>query len=398
MSWSDYQGEIYRRGREESRLPLWACNMLELERRAIDTLEPAARGYIVASAGDGRTARANRAAFDRWAIVPRMLRGVRTPDTSTVLLGRTLPAPLALAPVGVQTLAHPDGERATARAAEATGIPYCHSQAATVSFEQITEAAPRAERWTQLYWVRDPDTVDSLLSRAARAGFGTLILTVDTPVLGWRPTDLDRAFLPFSRGIGIANYTTDAGYMARAGAGAPTPSADAAPRYWERIFPHAALDWAEAATLRAQWEGPMLIKGIQHPDDAQRALEAGFDGVVVSNHGGRQIDSAIGALRALRRVRAAVGPGVPVLFDSGLRTGADLFTAIALGADAGLLGRGFLYGLALGGQDGVEHVIRSVLAEFELIMTLAGAATVAEITPDLLAPADADDLRTSVKN
>jgi lactate 2-monooxygenase len=391
MTWSNYQSEIYRRGREDGTLPLWACNMLELERLAIDTLEPAARGYIVASAGDGRTARSNRAAFDEWAIVPRMLRGVSAPDTSTEIAGRSIPAPLALAPVGVQTLAHPDGETATARAAQATGIPYCHSQAATVSFEEIAQATPSSRRWTQLYWVREPDTVVSFLSRAETAGFDTLILTVDTPVLGWRPSDLDRAFLPFAQGIGIANYTTDSHYMNHARASLIGDDTTVAPRYWERVFPHPALDWAEAATLRALWNGPIFIKGIQHPDDAQRALQAGFDGIIVSNHGGRQIDSAIGALHSLPGIRRAVGPDVPVLFDSGLRTGADLFTAIALGANAGMLGRAFLYGLALGGSAGVEHVIRSVMAEFELIMMLAGAHTVSDITPELLSRVGAPD-------
>lgn len=392
MSWSEYQSEIYRRGREDGDLPLWACNMLELERSAVDTLEPAARGYIAACAGDGRTARANRAAFDEWAIVPRMLRGVTDADTRTAVAGMSLPAPLALAPVGVQSLAHSDGENATARAAEATGIPYCHSQAATVSFEEIAGTAPASERWVQLYWVRDPHTVASFLERAMAAGFRTLVLTVDTPVLGWRPTDLDRAFLPFSNGIGIANYTSDAGYMTRASAARQTHLDDIAPRYWERIFPHAALDWNEAATLRQMWNGPMLIKGIQHPDDARQALLIGFDGVIVSNHGGRQIDSAIGSLRTLPAIRAAVGPTVPVLFDSGIRTGADLFTAVALGADAGMLGRAFLYGLALGGQAGVEHVIRSVMAEFELIMMLAGAHTVADIGPEMLARVSGADV------
>jgi lactate 2-monooxygenase len=390
MTWSEYQSDIYRRGREEGTLPLWACNMLELERRAVDTLEPAARGYIVASAGDGRTARANRAAFDDWAIVPRMLRGVNAPDTRTVIAGRHVAAPLVLAPVGVQTLAHPDGETATARSAQATGIPYCHSQAATVSFEEIAQAAPESERWTQLYWVREPRTVTNFLARAKAAGFGTLVLTVDTPVLGWRPSDLDRAFLPFSQGIGIANYTTDREYMASARAAIPGDEGSVAARYWERVFPHPALDWTEAATLRAMWDGPILMKGIQHPDDAQRALDVGFDGIIVSNHGGRQIDSAIGALRALPGIRAAVGPDVPVLFDSGVRTGADLFTAIALGANAGMLGRAFLYGLALGGGAGVEHVIRSVMAEFELIMMLAGAQTISDITPELLSRVGSD--------
>ncbi|WP_375385773.1 alpha-hydroxy-acid oxidizing protein [uncultured Microbacterium sp.] len=388
MTWSDYQGEIYRRGREDGTLPLWACNMLELEQRAIDTLDSAARGYIAASAGNGRTARANRDAFEDWAITPRMLRGVSAPDTSTVIHGRSLPAPLALAPVGVQSLAHPDAEQATARAAQSTGIPYSHSLAATVSFEEIALAAPASTRWAQLYWIRDPETVSSFLARAASAGFDTLILTVDTPVLGWRPTDLDRAFLPFAEGIGIANYTSDAGYMSRARATITTEGADIAPRYWERVFPHASLDWAEAATLRSMWDGTLLIKGIQHPDDAQRGLDVGFDGIIVSNHGGRQIDSAIGSLRALPAIRTAVGPDVPILFDSGLRTGVDLFTAIALGANAGMLGRAFLYGLALGGEEGVEHVIRSVMSEFELTMMLAGAHTVADITPELLSRVD----------
>lgn len=383
MTWSSYQTEAYRRGREDGVLTEWSHNMLELERRAVASLDPESRGYIAASAGDGRTARANRESFGEWSIVPRMLRGVSSPDTSTTVVGRPVSAPLALAPVGVQTLAHPEGEVASARAAASTGIPYCHSQAAAFSFEDIAMGAPDCERWTQLYWVRDPETVDSFLRRAEHAGYSTLVLTVDTPVLGWRPTDLDRAFLPFSQGIGIANYTSDPGYMRRARAAFPDRD-DAAPRYWETVFPHAALDWAEASTLRARWNGPMLLKGVEHPDDATRALEAGFDGVIVSNHGGRQIDSSIGALAALPAVRRAVGDGVPVLFDSGIRTGVDLFTAIALGANAGMLGRAFLYGLALGGQAGVEHVIRSVLGEFELAMILAGAQTLHDITPDMV--------------
>lgn len=383
MTWSTYQTDIYRRGRESGELPMWACNMLELERKAIESLDPASRGYIAASAGDSGTADANRAAFAEWAIVPRMLRGVSAPDTRTTVAGRSLSAPLALAPVGVQKLAHPDGEIATARAAERVGIPYCHSQAATFSFEEVAERAPTVERWSQLYWVRDPETIENLLARAEEGGYGTLILTVDTPVLGWRPTDLDRAFLPFSQGIGITNYTTDPGYMARAMAAFPSRE-DAPARYWERVFPHTSLDWDEVAALRSRWRGAMFLKGVLHADDARRALDVGFDGVVVSNHGGRQIDSSIAALAALPSVRAAVGADVPVLFDSGIRTGVDLFMAIALGANAGMLGRGFLYGLALGGEQGVEHVIRSVLAEFELAMILSGTPTIADIGPDLL--------------
>lgn len=376
-SWADFQGDIYRRGLAGI-TPALSTNLLQLEARAMGELSDEARGYIVASAGDGSTARENRAALDRWRIVPGMLAGVAERSTQFELLGQHELAPLMIAPVGVQTLAHPDGELATARAAASVGVTYIHSQAASYSYEDVAAAAPGGRRWSQFYWVTDEDVCVSMLERAAAAGYSHLVLTVDTLVLGWRPADLDRAYLPFLRGIGIANYTSDPAFLARI---EPHRRADvsALAEEWLRIFPNPGLSWDQLGFLRAHWKGPILIKGISTEDDALRALDHGMDGIIVSNHGGRQIDGAVGAIDCLPHVVASVDGRVPVLFDSGVRTGVDVFRAIALGAASVLLGRAFLYGLALGGQAGVEHVLSATLAEFDLTLALTGHSSPSDV-------------------
>jgi lactate 2-monooxygenase len=382
-NFGDFQTGIYANGMFAGAVPEITTDLTRLEERAADVLAPEALGYIQPSAGSGSTARANRAAFERWRIVPHMLRGSAERDLTTTVLGTTLPAPVALAPVGVQTLAHPDGELATARAAAAVGIPYTHSCAASHTPEEAADAGGDAPRWFQLYWPDDPEVCASFLSRARDAGYQALIITLDTTTLGWRPNDLDRGFLPFLRGEGIATYLSDPAF--RAGLDRP-PEEDlgAAVMRWASMFPNPALSWDDLAFVRERWEGPIALKGILSADDARLAADHGMDGVVVSNHGGRQVDGAVAALDALGPVADEVGDRLDVLFDSGVRSGADAVKALALGARAVLVGRPFLYGLALGGERGVEHVLRCLLAELDLTLHHSGYRTPGELTPGSL--------------
>jgi len=379
-SFADFQNEIYLNGLGDVR-PKLPTDLAGLERLARERIAPEAFDYIAGSAGTESTARANRDAFERRRIVPRMLRDVAVRDLSVELFDMTLPAPVALAPIGVMSIMHPEGERAVARAAATLGVPMVASTVASYSMEQIAEANAGGHRWFQLYWSKDRDVVASFLGRAAAAGYRVLVVTLDTHTLGWRPRDLDRAYLPFLRGVGIANYLTDPAFQRAIG----TADRDAAILRWALTFGDPSLTWDDLAFLRDHWAGPIVLKGIQHPDDARRAVDAGMDGVVVSNHGGRQVDGAIASLDALPGVVEAVGDRTTVLFDSGIRTGADVIKAIAMGARAVLLGRPYAYGLALAGEEGVRHVIRCLLAELETAMALAGAARPADLTPDLLA-------------
>jgi lactate 2-monooxygenase len=379
----DHQIGIYANGMFAGQPPEITTDLTALEDRAREVLAPEAMGYIVPSAGSGATARANRAAFDRWRIVPRMLRGPAKRDLSCTVLDTDMPAPVLIAPVGVQTLAHPDGELATARAAAALGVPYIHSTQAGHSFEQVAGAGGDAPRWYQLYWPTDRDVCLSFLERAKAAGFTTLVLTVDTTILGWRPADLDRGYLPFLACQGIANYLTDPAFQAGL-AKPPEEDPGAAALHFAQMFPNPGLSWAQLPFLREHWDGPIVLKGIQSVADAKLAVEHGVDGIVVSNHGGRQVDGAIASLDALPPIAEAVGDQLTVLFDSGLRTGADVVKALALGARAVMIGRPFLYGLALAGQQGVEHVLRCLLAEVDLTLVLSGHASHRELSPDSL--------------
>ncbi len=372
-----YGSEVYLRG-------------LAGERPALpsdpDRLEEAARGvladkpfwYVAGGAGSGATMRANRAAFDRYGLVPRMLRDNTVRDWSTTVLGTAMPAPVLLAPIGVQSILHPDGELAVARAAAELGVPIVLSTAASHTIEEVAAAAGEGPRWFQLYWPTDDSVTISLLRRATAAGFTVLVVTLDTWLLGWRPRDLDNAYLPFLRGVGAAIPFSDPAF--RAGlARSPEDDLMAAVRHRQLMFQGNAKHWDRLDLIREHWDGPVVLKGIQHVDDALRAVDAGMDGVIVSNHGGRQIDRAIGSLRTLPGIVGAVGGRAAVLFDSGIRTGADAAVALALGADAVLLGRPYAYGLALGGQDGVRHVVRTVLAELDITLALAGHTDLAQL-------------------
>ena len=381
---SSYQNEIYLNGLG-GQVPAFTTDPTRLEELAERRLSSTSFGYVAGGAGSGDTMRANRAAFERWRIMPRMLRDVAVRDMSRNVLGTQMPAPVLLAPVGVLSIAHPEAESAVARAAAELGVPMVLSTAASTRLEDVAAAGGSAPRWFQLYWAADQEVTASLLRRARAAGFSVLVVTLDTWMLAWRPRDLDQAYLPFLRQIGVANYFSDPAFQA--GLARPVEEDPAAAvTHWAGMFADPTRTWADLSFLRERWDGPIVLKGILHPDDARRAVDAGMDGVVVSNHGGRQVDGAIGALDALPGVVGAVGERTTVLFDSGIRNGADVFKALALGARAVLLGRPYVYGLALGGEMGVGHVLRGLLAELDLTVALSGYRSVEELTPGALTP------------
>ncbi|MGH3997901.1 MAG: alpha-hydroxy-acid oxidizing protein [Pseudonocardiaceae bacterium] len=377
----DVSREIYLRGLAGQRpeLPMTADG---LEAAAQRVLPAEAFGYVAGGASSERTVAANREAFGRWRIVPRMLRGVTEWDLSTTVLGTPMTAPVLTAPIGALGLVHPDADLAVTRAAAALGLVSVLSTVSSATLEDVAAAAGDAGRWFQLYWPRDPALAESLVGRAEAAGYQAIVVTVDTWSLSWRPRDLQLAHLPFLDGRHIANYLSDPVFRARLDA-PPEESAQAmqqAVRTWMELFGNPALGWSDLSLLRKWTQLPVLIKGICHPDDARAALEHGADGVVVSNHGGRQVDGARAALDCLPDVVAAVDGRAPVLLDSGIRCGADVLIALALGAHAVLLGRPWVYGLGLAGRSGVEHVLRAVLGDLDLMLALAGYSRPEELS------------------
>jgi lactate 2-monooxygenase len=383
-TFGDYYREIYAKGMLAGERPTLPMASADLERAARESLDDRAIAYIFGGAGSEDTMRANLEAFRRWRIVPRVLRqDLSVRDLSVELLGTRMPAPVMLAPIGVQTLLHDDGELASARAAAAVGLPMITSTAAATALEEIAEANGDSPRWYQLYWPNDDEIAASIVRRAEASGYSAIVLTVDNYVPGWKPRDLQQAYLPFLEGIGIAQYLSDPVFL-EALEKSPDEDMGAAVGHFLAVFANPTLTWERLEWLRGTTSLPIVLKGILHPDDAREARERGVDGIVVSNHGGRQIDGAIASLDALPAVLDAVGDGVTVLLDSGIRSGADIFKALALGADGVLVGRPYLWGLALDGQNGVETVLRSLLAELDLTMALSGFTRTAEIDPGVL--------------
>jgi lactate 2-monooxygenase len=348
-----------------------------LEQKAKEILSPPAYDYVAGGASGEDTVRANREAFYRWRIVPRMLRDVSQRDLTVELFGTLLPAPVILGPVGVQNILHKDGDFASARAAAALGLPFTLSTASSRSIEEVAAAAESAGsgvRWFQLYWGRNPELTASMLQRAERAGYKALVVTLDTSMLAWRERDLQHAYLPFILGQGLANYFSDPVFRALL----PQPPEEnpaAAIQMWTTLFSNTALTWRDISFLRRHTSLPILLKGILHPEDAAHALDAGVDGLIVSNHGGRQVDGAIATLDALPAIAREVKGRVPVLLDGGIRRGADVFKALALGARAILLGRLYTWGLALAGEQGVRDVVLNLLADLDLTLALSGHAS-----------------------
>jgi lactate 2-monooxygenase len=410
------QAEIYVAG-VAGRRPAVPVDGARLEQAAADAMSEEAFAYVAGGAGSESTVRENRAAFERWRIVPRMLRDVSARDTSVELFGARLPSPVLLSPVGVLEMAHPEADVAVAQAAAECGVPYIFSSQASRPMEECAAAMGDAPRWFQLYWSRNDALVESFVRRAEACGCGAIVVTLDTTMLGWRARDLDLAYLPFLRGKGIAQYVTDPVFLeALQGPPPDGPGADAKRTvnlsslrtfaeltrahpggFWKNVrraeplravqqfiatYSRPSLTWDDLPFLRERTRLPILLKGILHPDDARRAVDAGMDGVIVSNHGGRQVDGAIATLDALPGVVQAADGRIPVLMDSGVRGGADVFKALALGARAVCIGRPYVYGLAVAGAEGVEEVIRNLLADFELTMGLAGCRSLAEITSE----------------
>lgn len=378
--------EIYELGLTGQRISI-PVPLDALEAKAKEMLEPRAYDYVAGGAGGEMTMRANREAFYRWRIVPRMLRNVSERDLSVELLGAKLPAPVILAPVGVQGIMHADAELATARAAASLGLPFVLSTVCSRTMEQIAEAAGTGQRWFQLYWGKNPELTASMLARAERAGYSALVVTLDTSMLGWRERDLERGYLPFLFAEGVANYFTDPVFRGLLKKPPEENPADAV-RLWAGLFSNTKLTWNDLSWLLKHTKMPIILKGILHAEDAKRALDAGMDAVIVSNHGGRQVDGGIAALDSLPAVVKAVGEQLPVLFDSGIRRGADIMKALALGARAVLIGRLYIWGLAVAGEVGVRDTVQNLLADFDLTMALSGFASPRELTPEILVRAE----------
>ena len=418
------QSDIYRAGisGQRPRVPVDPAGLEDAARKA---LSREAFAYIAGGAGAERTVAANRAAFERWQVWPRPLRDVSSRDLSIEFLGARRPTPLLLAPLGVMELAHPDADLAVARAAASLGIPHTLSNQASSTMEQTAAAAPHGSRLFQLYWSASDELNASLLQRAEASGCEAIVVTLDTHLLGWRIRDLDLAYLPFTRGLGIAQYTSDpvfqqlvrerargtgeggdaakvrvtaktvAAGISIARKGAPltgaglrenlrSPLPRAAVETFLDVFSTPALSWDDLAKARDWTALPIILKGIVHPDDAARAVDAGMDGVWISNHGGRQIDQSVPTLAVLPEIAGRLAGRLPIVFDSGVRGGADAVIALALGATAVAIGRPYAYGLGIAGEDGVREVLRNIVAELDITLGLSGHTGVAELGAEAL--------------
>jgi lactate 2-monooxygenase len=381
-AYGDFQLEIYLAGLGGT-VPDLPVSYADLEARAERALPPSVLSYVAGGAGDEHTQRVNVSAFSQWGLMPRMLVGARSRDLSVDLFGTRLPSPVFLAPIGLLGPCSQDGhgDLATAEAAARTGVPMVASTLSADPLEDVAGRLGATPGFFQLYTPTDRDLAQSLVERAERAGFTALVVTLDTWIPGWRPRDLATSNFPQLRGVCLANYFTDPVFRSRL-AQPPEENLMAAVSHWAGIFGN-PLTWDDLPWLRSLTKLPLILKGICHPDDARRALDAGADAIYCSNHGGRQANGGLPALDCLPGVVAAAA-GTPVLFDSGIRSGADIIKALALGATAVGIGRPYAYGLALGGARGVQHVLRCLLAEADLIMAVDGYPTLADLTPEAL--------------
>lgn len=387
-----------------------------LEESAKECMNEKAFAYIAGGAGTEATMRRNREAFEAYKIIPRMLKNVGERDTSINLFGTSLPSPFLLSPVGVLEMVNKDADLAVARAAASLNIPYIFSNQASVPMEVCAQAMGNAPHWFQLYWSKSKDLVASFVQRAEKCGCTAIVVTLDTTMLGWRTRDLELAYLPFLEGKGIAQYTSDpvfqklldepappspkrkitlqtirglvqmvnnypgTGFFRKLKSGRPMRAVQT----FTSIYTNPFTTWEDLKFLREHTKLPILLKGILHPDDAKKALDYGMDGIVISNHGGRQVDGSVSTIEMLPAIATAINGRVPILLDSGIRGGADAFKALALGATAVCIGRPYVYGLALAGEQGVREVLQNFLADFELTMGLAGCQSIREVKPEML--------------
>lgn len=381
-----------------------------LYQKASEKMSPDAHSYICGGAGMEKTMSANREAFDRRQIVPKMLNDVSERDLSIELFGKKHPTPFLISPIGVLEMVHTKADLAVAEAAAAEQVPMIFSNQASVDMETCAAAMGDATRWFQLYWSKSDKVVESFVRRAEACHCSAIVVTLDTTLLGWRPQDLDSTYLPFLRAKGIAQYLSDPVFMSEAAqielpnekrtmnlavlntlrqmmAKVPgstlshlkTKLPMKAVKHFTDTYSRPSLTWENLRFLREITRLPIVLKGIQHPDDAQKALDVGIDGIIVSNHGGRQVDGAIGSLDALPDVVRVIDGKIPVLFDSGIRSGADAFKALALGANAVCIGRPFVYALTIAGKEGVIELLKNYKADLDLTMGLNGCRSVKEI-------------------
>jgi lactate 2-monooxygenase len=402
----DYEMQTYTRGLDFERPPL-TFEAAKWEQLACSRLSADSKGYVYGSAGVRETSDKNRAAFRKWSIVPRRLvQYDGFPNLKTQVLGEQLQVPIAMAPVGVLKIFNPDGELAATRAAAKEAVPYILSTASSTSIEDVASAnGEDGQRWYQLYWPsRDHDDITiSLLQRARQSGFTVLFVTLDTYILGWRPEDMDNGYNPFLRAdrtgveLGMTDPIFRQQFKSRHGCEVEEKMDSAAPEWMRTIFPGKSHSWEDLAFLKEHWDGPIVLKGIQTLSDARRAVEVGVQGIVVSNHGGRQLDGGNSSLGVLPHIVDAVGEQLAIFFDSGIQSGADIAKALALGADCVLVGRPYVYGLALGGEKGVEHVLKSLVGELELTLHLSGVPSVSKKDLNRSLLVREDDLFSSVK-
>ncbi len=403
------QKDIYIKGISGDK-PKIPTDFKSLEAKAAAKIPEEAYAYIAGGAGLEDTMKENRQIFSQWRIVPKMLQDVSERDISIELFGKKLPTPLLTCPIGVSEMVHKDADVAIAKAAASLNIPMIFSNQASKSMEECAAVMGDSPRWFQLYWSKSNDLVASLVERAEKNGCDAITITLDTTILGWRPRDLNLGYLPFLKAKGIAQYTSDPVFnkmlenpedadvikprltwdtiehiieVRSKKLGSLKDSLDAV-RLFTGIYSRPSLTWKDIPFIRQHTKLPILLKGIVRADEAKRAVDEGIDGIIVSNHGGRQVDGAISSLEALPNVVDAVNNQIPVLMDSGIRCGSDIFKALALGAKAVCIGRPYVYGLAIDGENGVREVLQNMVSDFELAMGLSGCKSIEEITKDML--------------
>lgn len=371
------QNEIYNAGLRGI-LPAFPVDFATLEQRAHEALGPMLTNYVAGGCGDEHTQDQNAAAFRHWGMVPRMMVDCATRDLSIELFGQRYPTPLFMAPIGLNGEASQDrhGDMAAARASALTGVPFCASTLANDPMEDVKAACGDTPAWFQLYTPKNRELATSLIRRAEEAGYKALVVTLDTWVTGWRPRDLNASNFPQLRGKVLQNYFTDPVFRSLL-ARPPEEDPAAAIFTWAATFGQ-VLTWDDMAWFKSVTKLPIVLKGICHPDDARRAVDTGADAIYCSNHGGRQANGGVAAIDCLADVVAAAGD-VPVLFDSGIRSGTDAVKALAMGARAVGVGRPYTYGLALGGAEGAAWVLKSILAEADLLMAVNGYPTLADV-------------------
>ncbi|NOT37948.1 MAG: lactate 2-monooxygenase [Saprospiraceae bacterium] len=406
--------EIYLKGNSGIK-PIIPLCYEELESKAKKALPKNSYDYIYTGAGKHIGVSNNQSAFKKYAIRPRMLHGNASLDTSVKIFDTQLQSPFLFAPIGVLELAHPKGDLELAKASRNLQIPMIISNQASYSMEAITDTLQNMDRWFQLYFSKNYEFVESLIQRAEETKCSAIVITVDTTILGWRQMDLQNAFLPFTLGKGIAQYTSDpvfkklmqqkpSSYNKMAitpalivnmlGALSRFPgsllsnlvSKDPikAIRKFIEIYSKPDLNWNDIRWIKSKTKLPLLIKGILRSDDAKIAMQHGVDGIIVSNHGGRQVDHVISSLDALVEIKSQIPASYPLLLDSGIRTGTDAFIALCLGAKSVLVGRPYVYSLAINGHQGVTECMNNFITELHIMMMLSGVKNLNELSPELL--------------